>query len=165
MTAMSKRTFIAIAVLAAVGIGVASYRVSRSRQEAFCGFCHRTLHANTRVVAEIDGGRRQVCCARCAISEAYQERKPVHLISVTDYVSGQTLDPKLAYFVDGSQKVLCVDGAAMVDETKHAYQRTFDRCSPGTYAFARLKDADAFIQENGGTLLHLEELIQQVGAQ
>src|SRR5438132_12187498 len=89
---------------------------------------HRSVHPNTKVVAEIDGRRRTVCCARCAISEAYQEKKPLRLIAATDYVSGKDIDPKQAYFVEGSDRVLCAHNEARVDETKHV-QRSEEHTS------------------------------------
>ena len=163
---MANRVWVTTAVLVALaGLVAAGYRVMANREETFCGFCHRSIHANTKVVAEIDGRRKTVCCARCAISEAYQEKKHVRLIAVTDYVSSKSLDPKQAYFVDGSRKVLCDHDEAMVDESKHAEQMTFDRCFPGTYAFAHREDAEAFVRENGGTVLQLQKLMQGVSAQ
>ena len=161
-----RRALITTAVLAViVGLVVAGYRLVANREEAFCGFCHRSIYANSKVIAEIDGRRRTVCCARCAISEAYQEKKPLRLIEVTDYVSSKSLDPKQAYFVDGSRKVLCEHDEAKVDESRHAQQMTYDRCFPGTYAFAHREDAEAFVRENGGTVLQLQKLMQGVSAQ
>ena len=133
---MAKRALITAAVgLVLVALVVAGYRLVANREGSFCGFCHRPIHANTKVIAEIDGRRRTVCCARCAISEAYQEKKPVRLIEVTDYVTSKSVDPEKAYFVDGSNKVLCNHDAAMLDESRQAHQLTYDRCFPGTYAF------------------------------
>lgn len=163
---MAKRAWIATAVLVVLaGLVAAGYRLMANREEAFCGFCHRSIHPNTKVVAEVDGRRRTVCCARCAISEAYQEKKALRLIAVTDYVSGKSLAPEQAYFVDGSRKVLCMHDEAMIDQSKHVEQMTFDRCFPGTYAFAHREDADAFVRENGGTVLQLQQLMQGVSAQ
>ena len=163
---MTKRAWITTAVLVVMaGLVAAGYRVMANREDTFCGFCHRSIHPNSKVVAEIDGRRRTVCCARCALNEGLQEKKPVRLISVTDYVSGGSLAPEKAYFVDGSRKVLCAHDTAMVDESKHAEQMTFDRCFPGTYAFARREDAEAFVRENGGTVLQLEKLMQEVNPQ
>lgn len=163
---MTKRTWITTAVLVVMaGLVAAGYRVMANREDTFCGFCHRSIHPNSKVVAEVDGRRRTVCCARCALNEGLQEKKPVRLISVTDYVSGGSLAPEKAYFVDGSRKVLCAHDAAMVDESKHVEQMTFDRCFPGTYAFARREDAEAFVRENGGTVLQLEKLMQEVNPQ
>src|SRR5215469_1440864 len=163
---MTKRTWITTAVLVVVtGLVAAGYYVMANRDSGFCGFCHRSIHPNTKVIAEIDGRRRTVCCARCAISEAYQQKKPVQLIAVTDYVSSQSLSPEHAYFVDGSHKVLCSHDGTMVDESKHAEQMTFDRCFPGTYAFAHREDAEAFARENGGRVFRLQELMQEVNSQ
>ena len=163
---MAKRAWITTAVLLVLaGLVAAGYRLMFNREEAFCGFCHRSSHANTKVIAEIDGRRRTVCCARCAISEAYQEKKPLRLIAVTDYLSSKSLNPDQAYFVDGSRKVLCAHDEAMVDESKHVEQMTYDRCFPGTYAFAHREDAEAFVRENGGVVLRLQQLMQGVSAQ
>ena len=163
---MTKSAWITTVVLVVLaGLVAAGYRVMANREDTFCGFCHRSIHSNTKVVAEIDGRRRTVCCARCAISEAYQEKKPLRLIAVTDYVSSKSLDPEQAYFVDGSRKVLCAHDEAMVDQSKHVEQMTFDRCFPGTYAFAHRDDAEAFVRENGGTVLQLQKLMQGVSAQ
>ena len=163
---MAKRAWIATAVLVVLaGLVAAGYRVMANREEAFCGFCHRSIHANTKVIAEIDGRRRTVCCARCAISEAQQEKNPLRLIAVTDYVSSKSLNPEQAYFVDGSRKVLCAHDEMMVDQSKHVQPMTYDRCFPGTYAFAQRDDAEAFVRENGGIVMQLQQLMQGVNAQ
>jgi hypothetical protein len=163
---MAKRAWITTAVLVVLaGLVAAGYRLMANREATFCGFCHRSIHANTKVIAEIDGRRRTVCCARCAISEAYQVKKPLRLIAVTDYVSSKSLNPEQAYFVDDSRKVLCAHDEAMVDESRHAQQMTYDRCFPGTYAFAHREAAESFVRENGGTVLQLQELMQGVSAQ
>ena len=164
---MTKRAVITSAIgLVLLGLlGLGYYRMMVKESEAFCGFCHRPIHAHARVVAEVGGSRRTVCCARCAMTEAFQEKKPVRLIEVTDYVSGKTLKPEEAYFVEESRKVLCDHDAAMFDETKHPHPLAFDRCSPGAYAFARREDAEAFTQENGGVVLQLNEMMQGVNGQ
>jgi nitrous oxide reductase accessory protein NosL len=41
---------------------------------------------------------------------------------------------------------------------------TFDRCSPGAYAFARRQDAEKFVQENGGIVMRIEELLRAVNS-
>jgi|SRR6516225_3440621 hypothetical protein len=162
---MLKRSLIAIAVLTALGgLGGAfiAYQANSRHNQAFCGLCHRSIKAQTEVIAEIDGRRRHVCCARCAITESYQERKPLHLIAVTDYVSGRKLDPQQAYFVDGSQKILCAHDMPLLGESKQTYEMTYDRCFPGTYAFARFEDAQTFAHDNGGTVVQLQKLMQEV---
>lgn len=151
--------------LALIVVLASAWWFRKSETEKFCGFCHRPVHAHTRVIAEVDGRRKTVCCARCAMTEAFQEKKPVQLIEVTDYASGKSLKPEQAYFVDGSRKVLCDHDAALFDETKHVHSLAFDRCSPGAYAFARRDDAEAFARENGGVILQLQEMMQGVNSQ
>lgn len=136
--------------------------VFNHRQPAVCDLCHRTIHANSRVIIEVDGKRKAVCCARCAVTEAAQERRPVRFIEVTDYSTGNRLKPEDAWFVDGSRKVLCDHDMAMMDESKHAQPLAFDRCSPGAYAFARREDADSFVHENGGVVLRLAQMMPGV---
>ena len=164
---MTNRAVITSAIgLVLMGLlGVGYYNMMMKQAEAFCGFCHRSIHAYARVVTEVGGHRRTVCCARCAMTEAIQEKKPVPLIEVTDYVSRKTLKPEEAYFVEESRKVLCDHDAAMFDETKHPHSMAFDRCSPGAYAFARREDAQAFTQENGVVVLKLNEMMQGVSGQ
>ena len=164
---MAKRALIPAAIgLLLLGLmGVGYYHLMVKQSEAFCGFCHRPIHAHARVIAEVGGRRRTVCCARCAMTEAFQEKKPVRLIEVTDYASGRTLKPEQAYFVEDSRKVLCDHDAVVFDETKHAHPLAFDRCSPGAYAFAHLEDAVKFTQENGGVVLQLNEMMRGVSVQ
>jgi hypothetical protein len=143
-------------------MGRGYYHLMVKQSEAFCGFCQRPIYANAKVIAEIDGRRKIVCCARCAMSEAYQEKKPSRLIELTDFPFGEKLDPQHAYFVDGSRKVLCSHDSPMFDETKHMEPMTFDRCSPCAYAFARREDAENFAKENGGIVLRLAQMLQGV---
>lgn len=160
-----KAATFALTGLALIAVLAGAMWFQKSETEKFCGFCHRPIHAQTRVIAEVDGRRKTVCCARCAMTEAFQEKKPVRLIEVTDYASGKSLKPEQAYFVDGSRKVLCDHDAPIFDETKHVHPLAFDRCFPGTYAFARREDAAAFVRENGGVVRRLQELMQGVNSQ
>jgi hypothetical protein len=146
-------------------IGVLSFGwfyTMHSSQDKVCGLCGRPLHKELTVIAEIGGQRRNVCCARCAITESNQEKKPVRLIEVRDYPTGATLKPDGAFFVDGSRAKACDHDMMMVDQMKQPQQLAFDRCSPGTFAFARKQDADAFIAQNGGAVLTLQQLMNEV---
>ena len=134
----------------------------RSRSNDVCQICQRHISSRARVILEINGKQKDACCARCAITEALQEHRPVRLIRVTDYDTGSPLAPERAWFVDGSRKVLCAHDQPMFDEAKHAEHLAFDRCSPGAYAFARRQDAEAFARENGGAVLRLKELMEGV---
>jgi hypothetical protein len=111
------------------------------------------------VSAEIAGKRTQVCCARCAVTEANQEHKPLHLIEVHDYPSGETLSPERAWFVEGSRVKSCEHDAMRMNDMKNTEELTYDRCSPGTFAFADKPDADAFVTKNGGNIVSYAQLM------
>jgi hypothetical protein len=138
------------------------YWLMQSRSEMTCGFCHRNINQRSRVVAEVGGRRKTVCCAHCAVSEGLQEKKPVHLISVTDYNSGKMMDPERAWYVEGSRVMACEHEPAKFDASKHAAHLAYDRCSPGTFAFASKQEAEGFIAENGGALRSHSQLIGEV---
>jgi hypothetical protein len=149
---------IALLVLVILSLAGGEWLV-KSRSEKICGFCNRPIQAHLGVVAEVGGQRRHVCCARCAISESRQEHKPLRLLSVTDYTSGKPVVPEQAWYVDDSRAVACSHDMNIVDETKHAQPVAFDRCSPGTFAFARREDAEAFVAKNGGIVRRLTEIL------
>jgi hypothetical protein len=126
-----------------------------------CGYCSRPLHARSMVTAEIAGKKTQACCARCAISEANQQHKPLRLIEVRDYPSGKGIAPEGASFVEGSRTIVCEHDMANRNEHQDMPDMVFDRCSPGTLAFASKQDADAFVARNGGSVLSLHQLMSE----
>lgn len=158
-----KASMIGILVLLIAGalVGAGYWRMHRQAAE-YCGYCQRHIMPNARVVAEIGGERRAACCAHCALSEARQEHKPVKILEVTDYDSGKTLKPQSAWYVDGSRVVVCAHDTMKTDESKHAGHLAFDRCAPGTLAFATREAAESFMAKNGGTLHSFGELLQEV---
>jgi len=160
---MAKKVSIyAAAVLVVIaGLFTGGYLLMNRRSEAVCGFCQRHINPQARVVAEVGGRRRIVCCAHCAVTEARQEKKPLRLIEVTDYRTGKALNPEQAWYVDGSRIVACEHDMSKMDETKHSEQLAFDRCSPGTFAFLDRKSAEAFVAQNGGVLRQLPELLAE----
>jgi hypothetical protein len=149
-----------VAVAAVLSFGW--YFAMHRSLEKECGLCGRPLRKELTVIAEVGGLRRHVCCARCAITEANQEKKPVRFIEVSDYPTGTSLSPERAFFVEGSRAKACEHDMMKMDEMKQPQELAFDRCSPGTFAFARKQDADAFIAQNGGTVLTLQQLMSEV---
>ena len=139
------------------------WNLHRHSQEV-CGICARHINPQAGVIAEIGGVRHHVCCAHCAVTEGVQERKPVRLIEVTDFSTGRKLDPSHAWYVDGSRIVACVHDMTRMNEMKQIEKTTFDRCSPGTFAFASREEADAFAGKNGGAVLNLEKMLAGVNA-
>lgn len=155
---------IALTIILLIVTGAATFGLFRfvvHPTPVVCGYCSRPLHANLTVTAEIAGRTTQVCCARCAISEANQERKPLRLITVHDYQSGRAITPANAWFVEGSRAMACDHDSMRMNEMKGTQELAFDRCSPGTFAFAERKVADAFVAQNGGAVLSLAELMSE----
>jgi hypothetical protein len=134
----------------------------RSRME--CGFCRRQINAKAHVVAEVGGRRRDVCCTHCAVTEARQEKRPLRLIAVTDYPTGKLVSPEGAWFVEDSRVIACQHDMSKMDESKHMEQLAFDRCSPGTFAFSDRKAAEAFVDQNGGVLRSLSEVLAEASS-
>jgi hypothetical protein len=114
----SRFALIGILLVAAGGALYGWFRYVSHPTPVACGYCQRPLRANLRVTAEIAGRRAQVCCARCAISEANQEHKPLRLIEVHDYPTGKAISPNRAWFVEGSRAMACDHDAMRMDEMK-----------------------------------------------
>ncbi len=163
---MARKVSIAgIALLVVVaGLLIAGEWSVQRRAEEVCGICARHISPQAGVIAEIGGLRRHVCCAHCAVTEGLQEHKAVRLIEVTDYNSRRKLDPSRAWYVDGSRVVACTHEMTRMGEMKQVERASFDRCSPGTFAFSTRSEADAFAAQNGGAVLDLEHMLAGVNA-
>jgi len=83
------------------------------------------------------------------------------LITVHDYQSGRAIPPTNAWFVEGSRAIACDHDAMRMNEMKGTDAATYDRCSPGTFAFAERQAADAFVAQNGGNVLSFEQLMSE----
>jgi len=163
---MTRKVSIAALVLLVVvaGLLIAGQWSLRRSSEEVCGFCARHINPKAGVIAEVGGRRRHVCCAHCAVTEGRQEHKPVRLIEVTDYNTGRKLDPRKASYVDGSRIVACTHDMTRMNEMKQVEQAAFDRCSPGTFAFASRAEADTFAANNGGVVRNMEDMLAGVSA-
>ena len=162
MMTMKKTFGAAGSLLVVVLLALAGYWFLVRTQPDVCRICQRPIHAQARAVAEENGRREAVCCARCAFRQHEQKHVPIRLLEVTDYVSGRPLAPENAFYVEGSRIVLCARHEPLLDETKHPQEPVFDRCAPSLYAFAREEDARAFAAENGGAVRRLPELLEEM---
>ncbi len=163
---MARKLSLAAIVLLLIVAGllvVGNWSVHRNSQEV-CGICARHINPHAGVIAEVGGVRHHVCCAHCAVTQGRQEHKPVKLIEVTDYSSGRKLEPAQAWYVDGSRVVACEHDMTHMSETKQAAPATFDRCSPGTFAFADRTQAADFAAANGGVVRNMGEMLAGVDA-
>ena len=154
---------LALVVLAMLGIGWHEFKSVDKVNE--CGFCRRPINERLRTVVEISGTRKQVCCPRCAVTESRQEHKPIRLITVRDYSTGKDIDPKQAWYVSDSHALACTHDSMRMDEMKQSETLAFDRCSPGTFAFANKEDAELFINQHSGRLQTMEDLLQGANPQ
>lgn len=154
-----------VVALLLVGVAAAGYWLVQYGGHEECSVCQRGIHAQSRAVAMVNGQREVLCCARCAITLAHQRGKSVRLLQVADYSTERMLRPQDAFYVEGSRVVLCATHEPMMDPTKHAMERVFDRCEPSLYAFARRADAEAFTKQNGGAVLTAEQVLREVQTQ
>lgn len=150
-----------LVVLLFAALFASGYWAMNRHSAMVCGFCQRHVTPQARVVAEVGGHRRVACCVHCALTEGRQEKKPVRFIEVTDYHTGETLKPEQAWYVDGSRIVVCEHNMTKMDETKQAMSMSFDRCSPGTFAFRDRQAAEMFVAENGGIVRDLTGLLRE----
>ena len=154
-----------ILLLSAVAVAAAllgGYWVVLRSQPELCAACHRHISEQSRAVVEVSGKREPVCCVRCGLTIERQEHQPVRLTEVTDYNSGKPLAPDTAYYVEGSRVMLCEHHEGLVDPAKRPYEVVFDRCMPSVFAFARQEEASAFAVSNGGSVLRLSQVIEEV---
>jgi hypothetical protein len=165
---MANRTGIATVVLSSlilVALAAGGYWLLRHTEPARCAVCQRGIHTQSRTVILAGGERKTLCCVRCALTASRQLGKPVRLLEVAEFHSSKPLAPQSAYYVEGSRVVLCEVHEPLLDQTKHPYGRTFDRCEPSTHAFVGREDAEAFVRDNGGVVLSWAELVKQVEKQ
>ena len=152
-----------LSVLVVTALAVGGYwLIQRTEPKGKCSICQREIHAEARAIVDRDGKREPVCCARCAFTLARQQHKSVRLAEVTDYVTRRPLRPEAAYFVEGSNVILCETHEPLLDTSKQPHDRVFDRCVPSLYAFARREDAEAFAASNGGAVRRLAQLLEEV---
>jgi hypothetical protein len=157
--------YYAITVIVVAGLFAGGYRIVNRRSETECGFCQRHINPKAHVIAEVGGRQRNVCCAHCAVTEARQEKKPLRLVAITDYTTGNMVSPAGAWFVEDSHVIACQHDMSKMDESKHGEQLAFDRCSPGTFAFIDRKAAESFVEQNGGVLRSLPEVLAEAQSQ
>ena len=149
-------------VAVAIGIGYAAYNNYRHSQPEECYACLRSVHSHSRTVAIVDGKPRTFCCPACALSESAQERKPIRITELTDYLTGVRLSPDGAFLVRGSNVNMCVQAHSMLDTEKRSAELHYDRCLPGLLAFAREDEAKQFVREHGGQVLPFEAIVSEV---
>jgi hypothetical protein len=151
-------------LLAAIGAG--GFWFLQKTEPHLCPICQRSIHPYSRAVFLSGKTKVAVCCVRCGVTHNVQAGKPGDLIEVTEFLSNHPMKPDAAFYVEGSKISLCDPHSSnLMDETKHPYSRTFDRCEPSTYAFAHQRDAEAFARANGGKILNWDDLRKEAAGQ
>lgn len=149
------------AVVAASALLAGYWSVFRDRSQ-LCAACHRHINDRSLALVEASGKIEPVCCVRCGLTAERQEHQAIRLIEVRDYTTGNRLEPSSAYYVRGSRVMLCEHHEALMDPAKRPYDVVFDRCMPSVFAFAREEEAAAFASSNGGSVLRLPQIIEEV---
>ena len=140
------------------GLSYAGWRYVHERESHICAACQRTVHEHTRTIAVANGNQSGYCCPACALSQHRQTGKPVNVLSVTDYGTGERLNPEDAFLVRGSDVNSCSHHPAAVGLDKQPVEAHFDRCSPSLLAFSGKAQADAFAREHGGQVLRFSDV-------
>ncbi len=161
MTMNNGKKWIGLLIVLVVGAAAlgGGWYLRHRRTEQQCWVCKRPIHADNKVIAELDGRRHETCCPACVLAMRAQTHKKVRMVSVTDYLSRQPIEPAQASFVVGSDVDTCGQhGAPAVGEDMRDMQVHFDRCRPSIVAFRNRQDADAFVGQHGGKIGSLAEL-------
>lgn len=155
-----KGSALGFALLLAVGMGIVymGWHTRTSSEMNICSACDRSIHAETRTVALIDGKKSEFCCPACALSLHLQTGKKVQIEDFTDYLSHTALSPESAFLVEGSRVNPCAKHDMMRNREGQLMPVKFDRCYPSILAFGSRERAQDFILENGGTLVAAREL-------
>ena len=150
-----------MAIVAALG---GAWYLLHQQQTKVCPFSGRPIHPQSRAFVTVGGKEYETCCVRCAIIEARQTGKSLRILKVANFETGKLMDPAKAWFVEGSSVNFCTRMAPTATGSGKGivYLRAFDRCSPSILAFPNEKDARAFIAQDGGVLVRLDDLLKEV---
>ena len=129
------------------------------REEARCAICYMPIPKETRALVRVEGGPdRHVCDPRCPLTFQEETGKPVTLVQVTDYPTGEGLDAKDAFYVVASDVAPDAHTEALrATQAQTAYLH-WHRCLPSVVAFGDREAAERFREEHGGKLAGLEDL-------
>ena len=146
------------AVLVAA-VGYSAWRFVSARGQQACGACKRPIHGDSKTVSRGAGRTVVFCCPSCALSECQQSGEAVRVTALTDFRTGQPLDPSRAFLARGSNINPCTGHGAHLSSDKQPMQTQFDRCSPSLLAFSGREEAQAFAREHGGQIIRFADLV------
>ena len=128
--------------------GVQNATVSKENQST-CKYCGMNCqqYAKSRMLVEYDGHPPQATCSlHCAAVElAFATNRRLKSIQVGDFVTTEMINAEKAHWVIGGSK------PGVMTKT-------------GTWAFNQRKDAETFVQENGGKIGDFAEALDAIYA-
>ena len=74
-------------------LGYSAWRFVSAREQRVCGACQRPIHGDSKTVATVAGRTELFCCPACALSERQQSGAAVRVTALTNFLTGQPLDP------------------------------------------------------------------------
>jgi hypothetical protein len=155
-------------VVVAGGMYFAYRRTVLPREHQQCEICGRGIHAGHEATLLMQDGKKiHACCPRCALHRVeHGFPKPVQM-AVTDRISGREMRAQDAFYVEGSDELVCIPPSAAVPPRQPPveYERAFDRCSPSLIAFKDEAAARDFAQVHGGRILSYGQAIESVRTQ
>lgn len=133
---------------------------SCSERAAQCPLCERDVHDGMQVNIKHNSIPMQTCCMACALTYKIQT-KNVEIKTATDFLSGVSIDPKIATYVVASDVSPCTQDPKVqkfVREPHAALHACYDRCEPGILAFRSRNEARKFQKQHGGLIREFAEL-------
>lgn len=137
-----KKIWIALLlVLSLAGVCLAAQKVEAPDECKHCGM-NRTKFAHSRmIVTYTDNSSTGTCSINCIVTDLKKTKKEVKSFQVGDYNSKKLIDAKTATWVIGGSK-----RGVMTPVAK--------------WAFADKKNAEEFIQKNGGKLASYDDALK-----
>ena len=153
-------TQVGFLLLVAVGLGLlyAGWRVTQFPESEACNACGRPLHAQSQTLASTDGAPGVFCCPTCALTLHRQTGREVLVTQLTDFDTGEKIDPDKAVIVLESRVNLCMRMETHMHPDKQPVPLEFDRCAPSMIAFRSRAGAENFARQNGGMVRSFREL-------
>ncbi len=158
MAKLSTQAGFLVLVVLGLGLLYAGWRVTQSPESEACGACGRPVHAQSQTLASTDGAPGVFCCPTCALTLHRQTGREVRVTQLTDFDTGEKIDPGKAVIVLESSVNLCMRGETHMHSNKQPVPLGFDRCSPSMIAFSSRAGAENFARQNGGMVKPFREL-------
>lgn len=160
-----KNESILTSVLIVILVATFALLLSCGKSAAQCPLCERDVHRGMEVKVTHNRIPMQTCCMACALT-FQKQTKNVEIKSATDFISGNPVDARNAFYLTGSDVSPCIQDPKVqkfIREPHSALHACYDRCEPGILAFRSRSDAEKFQKEHGGFIREYDRLLEMVG--